>query len=679
MKRDYTKILEILSNYGLSPKVEELFDKFEQTAYYSNGMDDYDYAEQFDVWFDTRPLDDNLYEGKKKNIIHAKKWDRCTEKVKKQDRDMESAATICSSSIKNDGVKSTYQRKRGKQYYTNRKKSETNEGTGTGAASGQYSGPFMKPIKRTIKEALESAYDGGAMVTNEMLEKELGEGMGTTQVTTGSYEQPAIWAKNSKNMKFNKKTTWPGGSFVSIKEKCRKFPYCNQGDTEALNFSNPKAAKNNQLSENNDIYNKDVIMGTANKLKLLEKKLFESYLDEKTITELDSEANEAHLKLPLRKKRSTKRKSNRMKETKYGDYFDPESDDMVYGDEKGEPTYEKNIGIATEKDYELSEIGKFNKKQSNPRADFGKFNKKQSNPIANNNEIEEVVNDELMRMYEVNFVNRNNGKIEDNRNDLNESQEPGISAYMKAHKKSGENNKAANKVSMDNAARLNKQSNKTEEEKLSNIGKGAPKYGNFDKEKFEDESEDINILRGNGLEDLQFDTEPAEDYKKRAEEAIIGSAKMGNDPNYANAMRDFDGNKGDLGQRIIKTAKKKNKLKNKADNRKNTSMDIELPSKGEKFIASENKVKYITIDVKEPIYYYKDIEQFLTEECKKDGQEIVVIDSNGTKFSVVWEGNNYYVASETNELIKESELNYMQKMMGYRIGHYNKKPKPMKK
>jgi hypothetical protein len=38
-----------------------------------------------------------------------------------------------------------------------------------------------------------------------------------------------------------KKTLIPGGSFVEVKSKCKKFPYCNQGDINALNiFGNKK-------------------------------------------------------------------------------------------------------------------------------------------------------------------------------------------------------------------------------------------------------------------------------------------------------------------------------------------------------------------------------------------------------------------------------------------------------
>lgn len=62
-------------------------------------------------------------EGKKKeDTIHTKKWDRCVEKVKADGKSEESAYKICSSSIKNAGVKKSHQQKKGKQYLANRKK-----------------------------------------------------------------------------------------------------------------------------------------------------------------------------------------------------------------------------------------------------------------------------------------------------------------------------------------------------------------------------------------------------------------------------------------------------------------------------------------------------------------------------------------------------------------------------
>lgn len=59
--------------------------------------------------------------------------------------------------------------------------------------------------------------------------------------STGSYETPGFLAKNIPNMRQGAKTTYggPGGKFVKIKAKCRKFPYCSQGAVDApLELSN---------------------------------------------------------------------------------------------------------------------------------------------------------------------------------------------------------------------------------------------------------------------------------------------------------------------------------------------------------------------------------------------------------------------------------------------------------
>jgi len=56
--------------------------------------------------------------------------------------------------------------------------------------------------------------------------------------SAGSYVTTAAWAKstNKKDWRGKSKTQIPGGSFVQVKKKCKKFPYCNQGDIKALNI-----------------------------------------------------------------------------------------------------------------------------------------------------------------------------------------------------------------------------------------------------------------------------------------------------------------------------------------------------------------------------------------------------------------------------------------------------------
>jgi hypothetical protein len=79
----------------------------------------------------------------------------------------------------------------------------------------------------------------------------------TSSSSSGQYSTPKMWAKsmNKKDFRGASKTQIPGGKFVTVKEKCRKFPYCNQGDIKALNiFENDRLKRIiNQIQEKYDI------------------------------------------------------------------------------------------------------------------------------------------------------------------------------------------------------------------------------------------------------------------------------------------------------------------------------------------------------------------------------------------------------------------------------------------
>ena len=75
--------------------------------------------------------------------------------------------------------------------------------------------------------------------------EEVGEA--TTAASSGQYATPRFWAKNEKNWRGAAKTQWPGGKFVKVKEKCKKFPYCNQGDINALDLYENKKITKQQL------------------------------------------------------------------------------------------------------------------------------------------------------------------------------------------------------------------------------------------------------------------------------------------------------------------------------------------------------------------------------------------------------------------------------------------------
>ncbi len=116
---------------------------------------------------------------------------------------------------------------------------ETTEATGAGSAGG-----FSQPLFSVTKKEVE-----------EITKIEATEATGSA--SSGSYESPAAWAKSTKKKDWRgkSKTQIPGGKFVQVKKKCKKFPYCNQGDINALNLTNEGINQNviKRLSEKYDI------------------------------------------------------------------------------------------------------------------------------------------------------------------------------------------------------------------------------------------------------------------------------------------------------------------------------------------------------------------------------------------------------------------------------------------
>lgn len=104
----------------------------------------------------------------------------------------------------------------------------------TGAASaGGYVGPlFVSPLKKgEMKEEVTppplTNSDIKKYLKNRSKKQEVDEV--TDSSSSGSYETPFFLAKDKKNWRGNKKPQIPGGKFVKVKDKCKTYPYCNQG------------------------------------------------------------------------------------------------------------------------------------------------------------------------------------------------------------------------------------------------------------------------------------------------------------------------------------------------------------------------------------------------------------------------------------------------------------------
>lgn len=108
-------------------------------------------------------------------------------------------------------------------YTTKGLKTKSKDETTTSASSGQYSGPLFggKPkFKSNIKISRTEI--------EEMIKETLSNSdESTTASSAGPYVGTQIWAKNRDNWR-GKNKLWKGGKFVSVKEKCKKYPYCNQ-------------------------------------------------------------------------------------------------------------------------------------------------------------------------------------------------------------------------------------------------------------------------------------------------------------------------------------------------------------------------------------------------------------------------------------------------------------------
>jgi hypothetical protein len=133
-------------------------------------------------------------------------------------------------------------------------KSETKEVTGSGSAGGSEGplfgkGEMKEKWSQKYKDSIDCNNPKGFSQRAHCIGKkktqkgEFKEATGTA--SSGSYVTPAAWAKSTskKDWRGKSKTLFPGGQFVTVKKKCKKFPYCNQGDINALKLTNEEIIK----------------------------------------------------------------------------------------------------------------------------------------------------------------------------------------------------------------------------------------------------------------------------------------------------------------------------------------------------------------------------------------------------------------------------------------------------
>lgn len=107
---------------------------------------------------------------------------------------------------------------------------EFDEATGASSA-GAFVGPLSEEEYCDVCDKTKSECS-----CDKIKKVEATEATGSS--SSGSYEGPSFLAKSqSKEDWRGSKPLYPGGKIVKIKKKCLKFPYCNQGDINALKLT----------------------------------------------------------------------------------------------------------------------------------------------------------------------------------------------------------------------------------------------------------------------------------------------------------------------------------------------------------------------------------------------------------------------------------------------------------
>lgn len=115
-------------------------------------------------------------------------------------------------------------------------KEESKEATGAGSAGG-YVGPLFSGEMKEEEycDSCDSVKSKCVCKKTKKVEATEATGSGSS----GSYETASFLAKSQskKDWRGAAKPLYKGGKFVKVKKKCQKYPYCNQGDINALKLT----------------------------------------------------------------------------------------------------------------------------------------------------------------------------------------------------------------------------------------------------------------------------------------------------------------------------------------------------------------------------------------------------------------------------------------------------------
>jgi hypothetical protein len=383
--------------------------------------------------------------------------------------------------------------------------------------------------------------------------------------------------KNSRAVKDKNFPKWggPDAVFIKIKEKCKKFPYCNQGDINAIELLEI-GDEIKEVSEKYGIPYKEmekIVLNEINKIFIDMNigdlnNLIESIALEEIRKTIISESKEVfHIKLngePI-----DTFSSKEEAEEALPNYKAKEKGELIIEPEMYE-SYEDYIDKLDEMGQELEEMENMEKEEPMEGDDFDfELDEEDMCNECNEEEMEEgkmgtcnecgtMLNEEgmcsecdsmkestkkkkVLRLTESEMFNMIKKMVSESL--------PGLDVtnrVKKESKKHNEDNAKEVELKIKKATTINGSDNS----EFPHQNNGGTKVA---RQNDEDDDEFVQDNRGGTVLNLDYDTEPSKNFKERLKSALEGDSKMGNSQDAANVV------KSDLGKKLASQSDRKKK------------------------------------------------------------------------------------------------------------------------
>jgi hypothetical protein len=258
---------------------------------------------------------------------------------------------------------------------------------------------------------------------------------------------------------------------------------------------------------------------------------------------------------------------------------------------------------------------------------------------------------------------------------LSEETVPGISVTASAKKESGKFNKDGVKAIEKDVAAFEKNIKADKDAK----GMAQNKF-NYDDDFEKTYHDEMEIM--NGQEMLQYDSKPNDTFKKRAEEGMSGSARMGNEGGIGNAEAAWGASSDDFGKNLVKRVKASSKKRNEQTptlNLRGQNIQADMKDHGNRpYALSENNKDNNKPQIKEGMKRLKFKKEFngvgnalnmIPESYRVDNKQFEMTDGNET-YKIRWEGNltegRAVVLMASDKRMVNEDMAHMKHLMGYK-------------